>query len=151
MHLLTQKSDNFFESSGCQTIQFFGTSISAFCTDLIYIGDKTLTMWNLDELRTTLAGSTVSFSARTDAYSTTWLGIDSVYATQTLPYASTGTPNVTYYANQISKGSPSCIDFANSTCSSLYDAFRGCWSQAFPPGPKNCYCAALADDDCDGL
>ncbi|KAF2670083.1 hypothetical protein BT63DRAFT_412848 [Microthyrium microscopicum] len=112
---------------------------------------KTLTVLDLAGLQGAYQGSTVTVHTTTSGASTQYSFIEA-YATRSLPSASpgaTGSPSA--YLSQIKKSPPGCVDAMNTTCTALYTAAQACWSEAFPPGPADCYCSALLANSCSEL
>lgn len=134
-------------SSPCQTSPSTG-SIASSCTNTP--NNKTVQVLRLDELQSNALGMTMTLSVYNYSTDTYYSFID-MYTSRELQ--ATGTTSAvdtspSGYLDLIGSNPPSCVDALNSTCTSLYSASRQCWSEAFPPGPKNCFCAALVATNC---
>ena len=98
-------------------------------------------------------GSTITLTTAITDSSTEFSFID-MYATRTLPVSgtsSTGVPGPSAYLAQIASNPPACVNSVTTFCTVLYDAAQDCWSEAFPPGPQECYCDALVANSCPSL
>jgi len=98
-------------------------------------------------------GSTITLTTTATEASTKFSFID-MYATRTLPVSgtsSTGVPGPSAYLDQIASNPPACVNSLNTSCTVLYSAAQDCWSEAFPPGPQECYCDVLVANSCPSL
>ena len=108
---------------------------------------ETLTLLDLAHLQQAYIGSTITMGSQIDGSSTQYSFID-IYATRTLATTSAG-PSA--YLSEIQNNPPACVNTLNTTCTTLYTAAQDCWSEAFPPGPRQCYCDALVNNSCPTL
>ena len=110
---------------------------------------ETLTVMDLASLQQQYISSTISITSKIVGGGSTEYSFVDIYATRTLPEDSASTsPSVSTYLAQIQSNPPACVSSLNATCTLLYMAAQDCWSEAFPPGPQQCYCNALANTSC---
>jgi len=108
---------------------------------------ETLTVLDLEHLQQAYIGSTITMGSHIDGSSTQYSFID-IYVTRTL---ATTSPSPSSYLAEIQTNPPACVNTLNTTCTRLYAAAQDCWSEVFPPGPQQCYCDALVNNNCPTL
>jgi hypothetical protein len=136
-------------SPACQPLSTPRSSALSWCT-----GSSSIEVLNINEVQTTITDMTMSFSTSLSSTDTHFLFVDMYTSRAFEPSdtASTVDPSPSGYLSTIRSNPPSCVNTLNETfCPLLYIAARQCWSEAYPPGPPNCFCSTLSITNCTQL